>query len=73
MSKSGLKSTQLTADAAKILNYIRQSASTNYKDMVPKAISGDNENLKIIGNVIMSDAIIRNEFLFSAFSEGMPS
>lgn len=63
MSKSGLKSTQLTADAAKILNYIRQSASTNYKDMVPKAISGDNENLKIIGNVIMSDAIIRNEFL----------
>jgi hypothetical protein len=31
--------------------------------MVPKAINGDNENLKIIGNVITSDSLVRNEFL----------
>ena len=50
-------------DSAKILNYLRQSASTYYKEQVPKAISGDQENLKIIGNVITQDAIVRNEFL----------
>lgn len=53
----------LKADSATIMNYLRQSATTYYKEQVPKAISGDGENLKMIGNVIMSDAIIRNEFL----------
>lgn len=53
----------LKADSAKILNFLRQSASTYYREQVPKAISGDKENLRMIGNVITSDAIIRNEFL----------
>ena len=53
----------LKADSATIMNYLRQSATTYYKEQVPKAISGDGENLKMIGNVIMGDAIIRNEFL----------
>lgn len=60
---AGGSKSQLTADAAKILNYIRQSASTNYKELVPQAISGDNENLKLIGNVIVNDPLVRNEFL----------
>lgn len=53
----------LTTDSAKILNYLRQSASTYYREQVPQAITGDRDNLKIIGNVITSDAIVRNEFL----------
>lgn len=45
-----------------ILNYIRQDASTYYKNYVPAAsVSAD--NLKVIGNVIMSDATLRNEFV----------
>ena len=53
----------LKGDSAKILNFLRQSASTYYREQVPQAISGDKDNLKIIGNVITSDAIVRNEFL----------
>lgn len=53
----------ITRDSAKILNYLRQSASTYYQDQVPKAISGNQENLKIIGSVITQDALVRNEFL----------
>lgn len=45
-----------------ILNYIRQDASSYYQDYVPEA-SVDADNLKVIGNVIMGDATLRNEFL----------
>ena len=53
----------VTTESAKVLNYLRQSASTYYKEQVPKAIQGDPDNLKIIGQVIVGDAIVRNEFL----------
>ena len=45
-----------------ILNYIKQNGSTYYKNYVPTA-SVDADNLKVIGNVIMGDATLRNEFV----------
>ena len=51
-------------NAAKILNYIKQDASTYYKNYVPKA-SVDADNIKQIGAVIMGDATLRNEFISS--------
>ena len=54
--------TEVAVNAANILNYIRQDASTYYKNYVPKA-SVDADNLKVIGNIIMGDATLRNEFV----------
>lgn len=51
-------------NAAKILNYIHQDASTYYQKFVPKA-SVDKDNIKQIGAVIMGDATLRNEFISS--------
>ena len=45
-----------------ILNYIRQSASVYYQNYVPVA-SVDADNIKVIGQTIMSDATVRNEFV----------
>ena len=50
------------ANAAKILNYIKQDASTYYQKYVPTA-SVDKDNIKQIGAVIMGDATLRNEFV----------
>lgn len=52
------------SNAEKILNYIRQDASTYYQKYVPVA-SVDADNIKLIGNVIMGDATLRNEFIAS--------
>lgn len=49
-------------NVANILNYIKQDASTYYKNYVPTA-SVNADNLKVIGNVIMGDATLRNEFV----------
>ena len=51
-------------NAAKILNYIKQDASTYYKNYVPTA-SVDKDNIKQIGAIIMGDATLRNEFISS--------
>ena len=51
-------------NAAKILNYIQQDASTYYQKYVPKA-SVDKDNIKQIGAIIMGDATLRNEFISS--------
>lgn len=52
------------ANVAKILNYIKQDASTYYQKFVPTA-SVDKDNIKQIGAVIMGDATLRNEFVSS--------
>ena len=51
-------------NAAKILNYIKQDATTYYKKYVPTA-SVDKDNIKQIGAVIMGDTTLRNEFVSS--------
>lgn len=52
----------LTATSADVLNAIRNSASTNYRDYVPVA-SQDAESIKEIGAVIMEYPALQNEFL----------
>lgn len=54
---------QLTASSADILNAIRNSASTNYRDYVPVASANDAESIKEIGTVIMEYPALQNEFL----------
>lgn len=53
---------KLAATSADVLNAIRNSASTNYKDYVPVA-SQDAESVKEIGAVIMEYPALQNEFL----------
>lgn len=53
---------KLTATSADVLNAIRASASTNYRDYVPTA-SETAESVKEIGAVIMEYPALQNEFL----------
>ena len=53
---------QLSANAADILNAIRNNASVSYKDYVPTA-TNDLESIRSIGNIIMDYPGIQNEFL----------
>lgn len=46
-----------------ILNYIKQNASTYYKNYVPTADASKADNIKQIGTIIMGDATLRNEFI----------
>ncbi len=57
------KSVNLSHDAVKILNAIRNNASANYKDYVP-AIK-DSSQIKEIGAIIMDYDGLQNEFLNS--------
>ena len=57
------KTQNLKANSADVLNAIRNGASQTYKDAVPVAIMGDADNLRGIGNAIMSYAALKNEFL----------
>lgn len=52
----------LTNSSVDILNAIRNSASTNYKDYVPVA-TADPEVIRTIGAVIMDYPALQNEFL----------
>ena len=52
---------QLNASTIDILNAIRNSATTNYRDYVPPAT--DAESIKEIGAVIMNYPALQNEFL----------
>lgn len=54
--------TKLTGNSVDILNAIRNGASTNYRDYVPKA---DNSlaSIKEIGGIIMQFPTLQNEFL----------
>ena len=51
----------LTKDAVKILNGIRNQASANYKDYIP-AIE-DATGIKEIGAIIMKNQALQNEFI----------
>lgn len=52
----------LTNTSVDVLNAIRNSASTNYRDYVPIA-TPDAESIKAIGNIIMDYPALQNEFL----------
>ncbi|UVY48968.1 MAG: hypothetical protein [Bacteriophage sp.] len=56
------KTQTLNASSVDILNAIRNSASTNYRDFVPKA-SNTAESIRRIGEIIMQYAPLQNEFL----------
>lgn len=53
----------LTATSAEILNTIRDNASEPYKNAVPIADAANAENIREIGNTIMSYPVLQNEFL----------
>ena len=52
----------LSGSAVQILNYIRNKASTNYREFVPYA-TPDADVIKEIGAVLMQSIDLRNEFL----------
>lgn len=56
------KTQTLNASSVDILNAIRNSASTNYRDFVPKA-SNTAESIRRIGEIIMQYTPLQNEFL----------
>lgn len=56
------KTTKLNATSVEILNAIRNSASTNYRDFVPKA-SNTAASIRSIGEIIMQYTPLQNEFL----------
>lgn len=56
------KTTKLNATSVDILNAIRNSASTNYRDFVPQA-SNTAESIRSIGEIIMQYTPLQNEFL----------
>lgn len=56
------KTTKLNATSVDILNAIRNSASTNYRDFVPTAKSTP-ESIRRIGEIIMQYTPLQNEFL----------
>lgn len=56
------KTTKLNATSVEILNAIRNSASTNYRDFVPKA-SNTADSIRSIGEIIMQYTPLQNEFL----------
>lgn len=51
----------LTNNSIDVLNAIRNSASTNYRDYVP--VAKDGADFKAIGNIIMDSPSLQNEFL----------
>lgn len=53
----------LTASAADILNVIRNNASVDYRNYVPKADANDVESVRTIGAIIMDYPALQNEFL----------
>ena len=56
------KTQTLNATSVDILNAIRNSASTNYRDFVPKA-NNSVESIRAIGEIIMQYTPLQNEFL----------
>lgn len=56
------KTSKLNASSVDILNAIRNSASTNYRDFVPKA-SNTVDSIRGIGEIIMQYNPLQNEFL----------
>ena len=56
------KTQTLNATSVDILNAIRNSASTNYRDFVPKA-NNSVESIRGIGEIIMQYTPLQNEFL----------
>ena len=56
------KTKTLNASSVEILNAIRNSASTNYRDFVPTA-KNTAESIRSIGEIIMQYTTLQNEFL----------
>ena len=54
----------LTNSSVDILNVIRENASQNYRDYVPKA-TPDADSVRQIGAIIMDFPALQNEFLLS--------
>lgn len=53
----------LTTSATDILNVIRNNASVDYRNYVPKADANDVESIRTIGAIIMDYPALQNEFL----------
>lgn len=53
----------LTTSAVDILNVIRNNASVDYRNYVPKADANDVESVRTIGAIIMDYPALQNEFL----------
>lgn len=57
----------LTNNSVDVLNAIRNSATTNYRDYVPVA-TADPESIRTIGAIIMDSPSLQNEFLSALFN-----
>lgn len=57
----------LTNNSVDVLNAIRNSASTNYRDYVPVA-TPDADSIRTIGAIIMNSPSLQNEFLSALFN-----
>ena len=57
----------LTNNSVAVLNAIRNSASTNYRDYVPVA-TPDADSIRTIGAIIMDSPSLQNEFLSALFN-----
>ena len=57
----------LTNNSVDVLNAIRNSASTNYRDYVPVA-TPDADSIRTIGAIIMDSPSLQNEFLSALFN-----
>ena len=53
----------LVASTEQILNTIRNNATQDYKNYVPKAVADDVSSIRAIGNVLMDYPTLQNEFL----------
>lgn len=57
----------LTNNSVDVLNAIRNSASTNYRDYVPVA-TPDADSIRTIGAIIMDSPALQNEFLSALYN-----
>ena len=55
------ESRTLVASTEQILNTIRNNATQDYKNYVPKAVAGDDSSIRAIGSVLMDFPTLQNE------------
>ena len=60
-----VKQKNISFDTVSVLNATRNGASPYYQNSVPVAVPQDIERLRMIGDIITGDEIIKNEFLSS--------
>jgi hypothetical protein len=63
-----VKQKNISFDTVSVLNATRNGASPYYQNSVPVAVPRDIERLRMIGDIITGDEIIKNEFLSSLWN-----